>query len=191
MALPSKSEIVAAVRGLGLLLRGDDRALLCYDLSLDGFWRSFWLPLVLVVAYALVMQPTAVELAAYSDDRTSYQLIQLVKLLLGWIAYFVVIAGITRMFGLGGRFGIFVILSNWAQAILIAASLPILAGANWGFIPPSVLGGWSTALLPVGLYIVWRIARHGLGTSLSLAFAIAALDVLVPLAMYGLVDLLL
>lgn len=191
MALPSGAEIRSAVKGLGLLLRGDERALHCYDLSLDGFWRSFWLPLLLLVLYALVMQPTAVELAAYDDDRAFYMLVQAVKFLLGWIAYFALIAGVSRIFGLGGRFGIFVILYNWAQAITTAATLPILAGVSWDLLSASVLTGWSTALLLAWLYIVVRIARHGLGATLSLALAISALDLLISLAMHRLVDLIL
>lgn len=191
MALPSSAEIRAAVKGLGLLLRGDERALLCYDLSLDGFWRSFWLPLLLVVAYTLVMQPSAVELAAYDDDRAFYMLVQAVKFLFGWVAYFALIAGISRIFGLGDRFGIFVILYNWAQAITTAATLPILAGVSSGVLSASVLTGWSTALLLAWLYIVVRIARHGLGGTLPLAITVSMLDLLVTLVMHRLVDLLL
>ena len=191
MAFPTGAEIRAATKGLGLLLRGDERALLCYDLSLEGFWRSFWLPLVLLLAYVLIMRPDAAELAAYDGDVTYYMLLQAVKFLLNWIAYFALIAGISRLFGLTERFGIFVILYNWAQAITTAATLPILAGATWGLLPGSVLAGWSTALLLAWLYIVMRVARHGLGASLSLAIAISALDLLVTLAMHRLVDLLL
>lgn len=191
MALPSSAEIRAAVKGLGLLLRGDGRALLCHDLSLDGFWRSFWLPLAFLVIYAVVMRPTAVELAAFDDDRTVYTLAQGLKFLLGWVAYFALVAGISRIFGLGERFGIFVILYNWAQAITTAATLPILAGVSWGVLPLSVLSGWSTALLLAWLYIVVRVARHGLGATWSLALAISALDLLTSLAMHRLVDLLL
>lgn len=190
MALPSGAEIRSAIKGLGLLLRGDERALHCYDLSLDGFWRSFWLPLLLLVVYALVMQPTAVELAAYDDDRAFYMLVQVVKFLLGWVAYFALIAGISRIFGLGGRFGIFVILYNWAQAITTAATLPILAGVSWGLVSASVLTGWSTALLLAWLYIVARIGRHGLGGAWPLAITISTLDLLVTLVMHRLIDML-
>lgn len=191
MALPSSAEIRAAIKGLGLLLRGDDRALLCYDLSLDGFWRSFWLPLALLLAYVLIMQPDAAELAVYDGDTTYYMLLQAVKFLLGWVAYFALIAGISRIFGLTARFGIFVILYNWAQAITTAATLPILAGASWDLLPASVLAGWSTALLLAWLYIVVRLARHGLGATLPLALTISSLDLLVTLLMHRLVDLLL
>lgn len=191
MTFPTTAEIRSAVKGLGLLLRGDARALLCHDLSLDGFWRSFWLPLALLVVYAVAMRPTADELAAFDGDHTVYTLVQALKFLLGWLVYFALIAGISRIFGLGDRFGIFVILYNWAQAITTAATLPIVAGVCWDILPSSVLTGWSTALLLAWLYIVVRIARQGLGATWSLALAISALDLLTSLAMHRLVDLLL
>lgn len=191
MALPSSAEIRSAVKGLGLLLRGDDRALHCYDLSLDGFWRSFGLPLALLVAYVLIMRPEAAELAAYDGDMTYFMLLQALKFLLGWAAYFALIGLVSRMFGLSQRFGIFVILYNWAQAITTAATLPILAAVTWDLLPVSVLAGWSTALLLAWLYIVVRIGRHGLGGTWPLAITISSLDLLVTLLMHRLVDLLL
>jgi len=191
MALPSSAEIRSAIKGLGLLLRGDDRVLLCYDLSLDGFWRSFWLPLALLVAYVLIMRPEAAELAAYDGDITYYMLLQALKFLLGWAAYFALIGLVSRMFGLSQRFGIFVILYNWAQAITTAATLPILAAVTWDLLPVSVLAGWSTALLLAWLYIVARIGRHGLGGTWPLAITLSSLDLLVTLVAHRLVDLLL
>lgn len=190
MAPPPRGEIAAAVKGLGLLLRGDGRALLCYDLSLDGFWRSFWLPLLMLVAYALLMQPDAAEQAYWGDDTTAFTLVQAVKFAAAWVAYFALIAGLSRLYGLGQRFAIFVVLYNWAQGITTAATLPLLALARWDLLPAGTLGGWSTALLLAWLYIVVRIARLGLGAPLPLALAAAALDLMVSLLLHRVVDLL-
>ncbi|WP_341912885.1 hypothetical protein [Ferrovibrio terrae] len=190
MALPHKAEILSALKGLGLLLRGDGRALLCYDLSLDGFWRSFWLPLLMLVAYALLMQPDAAEQAYWGDDTTAFTLVQVVKFAAAWVAYFALIAGLSRLYGLGQRFAVFVVLYNWAQGITTAATLPLLALARWDLLPAGTLGGWSTALLLAWLYIVVRIARLGLGAPLPLALAAAALDLMVSLLLHRVIDLL-
>lgn len=188
--LPSTAEILSALKGLGLLLRGDGRALLCYDLSLDGFWRSFWLPLLMLVAYALLMRPDAVEQAYWGEDSIAFTLVQMVKFATAWVAFFVLIAGLSRLYGLGQRFAIFVVLYNWAQGITTAATLPLLALARWDLLPAGTLGGWSTALLLAWLYIVVRIARLGLGAPLPLALAAAALDLMVSLLLHRVVDLL-
>lgn len=190
MALPLKGEIAAAVKGLGFVLRGDGRALMCYDLSLDGFWRSFWLPLLTLVAYALLMQPEGSEVAYWGDDGTGFALTQGLKFLLAWAVYFAVMAGLSRLYALGDRFSVFVILYNWAQGITTAATLPILLAANWDLLPSGTLTGWSTALLFAWLFIVYRIARLGLGAAMPLAIAAAVLDLSTSLLLHRLVDLL-
>ncbi len=191
MALPSAAEIRSGIQGLGLLLRGDGRALLCYDLSLDGFWRSFWLPLIILAAYALLLQPEAPEAAYWGDDTLGFSLTQGLKFLIAWAAFFAVMAGLSRVYALGNRFGIFAILYNWAQAITTAATLPILLVTNLGLLPVSVLVGWSVAILFASLFITFRAARVGLGAPMPVAVAATVLELSVSLLVHRLVDLLL
>jgi hypothetical protein len=186
MALPLRSEIAAAIGGLGLLLRGDGRALLAYDFSESGFWRSFRWPFLTLLAYIALMRPDAVELAEWDDDTLAFNLARGVEFLLAWMLYLAVMAGLSRAFGLGNRFAVFTVLYNWAQAITTAATLPLLAGTSFGLLGPGVLAGWSTALLLVWLYIVARIARLGLGAGWSLAAAAAALDLSVSILLHRL-----
>jgi hypothetical protein len=191
MALPLKREVLAAIGGLGLLLRGDPRALLRYDFSESGFWRSFRWPLFALLAYVALMQPDAGELALWGDDALGYALARGAEFLLAWFAYLLLIAALSRGFGLGDRFAVFVVLYNWAQAITTAATLPLLAGTSFGLLGPGILQGWSTALLLAWLYIVARIARIGLGAAWSLALAAAVLDLLVSLLLHRVFDALL
>lgn len=191
MALPLKRELAAAVGGLGLLLRGDGRALLQYDFSEDGFWRSFRWPLITLAAYVLLMQPDAGERAIWGDNTLGYALARGAEFLFAWFAYLFLIAGLSRGFGLGNRFAVFVVLYNWAQAITTAATLPLLAATAYGLLGPGILQGWSTALLLAWLYIVARIARIGLGAAWSLALAAAVLDLLVSILLHRIIDTLL
>lgn len=190
MAPPPRGEIFAAIGGLGLLLRGDGRALLAYDFSESGFWRSFRWPFLALLAYVALMRPDAVELAAWNDDMLAFNLTRGVEFLLAWMLYLAAMAGLSRAFGLGDRFAVFTVLYNWAQAIVTAASLPLLAGTSFGLLGPGVLSGWSTALLLIWLYIVARAARLGLGAGWSLAAAAAALDLAVSILMHRLAALL-
>lgn len=190
MALPLKDEVAAATRGLGFVLRGDGRALFCYDLTLDGFWRSFWLPLATLVAYALLMQPEGIEADYWAGNEIGFAVAQGLKFLLAWAVYFAVMAGLSRLYGLGNRFSVFVILYNWAQGITTAVTLPILLAANWDLLPGGALTGWSTALLFVWLFIVFRVARLGLGAALPLAIAASVLDLSTSLLLHRVVDLL-
>jgi len=192
MAPPLKgeamNEVKAALGGLGLLLRGDDRALLNYDFSEGGFWRSFRWPLLALLFYVVLMQPDAAELAVWGDNTLGYAAARGAEFLLAWFVYLLLMAGVSRAFGLGNRFALFVVLYNWAQAITTGATLPLLAATDLGLLGPGILQGWSTALLLAWLYIVARIARIGLGAAWSLALAAAMLDLVVSILLHRAID---
>lgn len=189
MALPHRAEIAAALKGLALLLRGDARALQHYDFSLDGFWRSFGLPLFCLAVYLILQPVNPVQAEIWADNRLGFLLMQGLEYLLAWAAFLVAMAAVSRGFGLGHRYAVFVVLYNWAQAIVTAASLPILAGSLIGLLPLGTLAGWSTGILLLWLYIVLQAARIGLGAGLSLAVGAAFLDMAISVLVHRLFDL--
>lgn len=189
MALPNRAEIAAALKGLALLLRGDARALQFYDFSLDGFWRSFGLPLFCLAVYLILQPVNPVQAEIWADNRLGFLSMQGLEYLLAWAAFLIAMAAISRGFGLGHRYAVFVVLYNWAQAIVTAASLPILAGSLVGLLPPGTLAGWSTGILLLWLYIVLQAARIGLGAGFSLAVGAAFLDLAVSVLVHRLFDL--
>lgn len=187
----SGAEIAAAFRGLGLVLRGDPRALQFYDLSADGFWRSFLPPLLAAGLYFLLLDPGEVELAGWDDNRIGYGLTQAGQYLSAWIAYLAAILLLMRGFQLKGSYPAFVVLYNWAQAITVAATLPILAASQWDLLPAGTMAGWHFTLLIAWLYIVAQLARLALGAGLAAAAAAAALDLAVTVLLHRAVDLIL
>lgn len=189
MALPSRAEIAAALKGLALLLRGDARALQHYDLSLDGFWRSFGLPLFCLAVYLILQPVNPIQAEIWADNRLGFLLMQGLEYLLAWAAFLIAMAALSRGFGLGHRYAVFVVLYNWAQAIVTAASLPILAGSLIGLLPLGTLAGWSTGILLLWLYIVLQAARIGLGAGLSMAVGASFLDLAISVLVHRLFDL--
>lgn len=189
--LPPKGEISAALRGLGLLLRGDASALLHYDVSEAGFWRSFRWPLITGAVYVLLSRPDFGLPDDTTGDRMMFILVQSMQILLGWAVYLGVMAVVSRSYGLGNRYAVFVVLYNWCQAIVTGVSLPLLAGNTLGIVPDSILMGWSTALLLAWFYIVAQAARLGLQAGMPVALAAAVFDFVVSLLVYRLGDMLL
>ncbi|HLT76144.1 MAG TPA: hypothetical protein VKZ87_02050 [Ferrovibrio sp.] len=190
MGIPGGGEISAALRGLAFVLRGDPRALHCYDLTADGFWRSFVLPLVAMALYFLLQQPTEMELAGWEGNEIGFGLVLAGQYLSTWIAYLACVLLLVRGFQLQGSYPAFVILYNWAQGITLAATLPVLAASQWDLLPPGALEGWHFALLVVWLYIVAQIARLALGAGLAAAMAAASLDLAVTILLHRLFSLL-
>ena len=189
MALPGGAEIAAALRGLGLVLRGDARALQFYDLSADGFWRSFLLPLIAASLYFFLQQPTEADLAGWEGDAFAYGLVQAGQYVSAWIAYLAAILLLVRGFQLKGSYPAFVVLYNWAQAITVAATLPVLAPAQAEWLPAGTLAGWHLTLLVAWMYIVAQLARLALGAGLVAAMAAAALALPVTILLHRLFGL--
>lgn len=189
MALPGGAEIAAALRGLGLVLRGDARALQFYDLSADGFWRSFLLPLIAAALYFFLQQPTEADLAGWEGNAFGYGLVQAGQYVSAWIAYLAAILLLVRGFQLKGSYPAFVVLYNWAQAITVAATLPVLAAAQAEWLPAGTLAGWHLTLLVAWMYIVAQLARLALGAGLAAAMAAAALDLAVTILLHRLFGL--
>jgi hypothetical protein len=211
MSLPSGAEIAAALRGLAAALRGDPAALSWYDLSVDGFWRSFWPPLIAAAAYFAILQPGVIEgaiegaiegviegavdsadgLAGMEASRLGFSLVQAVLFLASWLIYLAAMVVLCRAFRLTDRFAVFVTLYNWAQGIVSMISVPVLAATQWGLLPAGAMAGWNFVLLFVWLYVVAQIARVTFGATPILAMGIAALDLGIALLLHGLAGSLL
>lgn len=190
MALPGGTEIAAAFRGLGLVLRGDARALQYFDLSADGFWRSFVAPLLAAGLYFVLQQPGEAELAGWEDNALGYGLVQAGQYLSAWIAYLAAVLLLVRGFQLKGSYPAFVVLYNWAQAITVAATLPVLVASQAGLLPEGTLAGWHFTLLVAWMYIVAQLARVALGAGLAAAMAAAALDLAVTVLLHRVISLI-
>lgn len=187
MALPSGAEIGAALRGLGMVLRGNPEALYWYDMSADGFWRSFWLPLLAALCYFLLQEPNPAVLAAWDGSRIGPVLVDAGQYLSAWILYLLAMVLLCRAFQLTARYAAFVIVYNWSQAIVTAASLPVLVASRWDWLPAGTLAGWHFTMLFVWLYVVAQAARLALGAPALAAVMAAGLDLAVTVLLHRLV----
>lgn len=192
MALPSLAELHAAFRGLGLVVRGDRRALAFYDLSVEGFWRSFWPPLLIAIPYLLLLDAMAVALSTGAEEPVGISLLpQAVLQLSSWLGYLLVMVLYCRAFALTAGYAAFVVLYNWGQAIFMAATVLVLAASHWGLLPPGAPVGWSGMLLVLWIYVVVQMARLALGARTGVAIVAALLDVAMTVLLHRLVDLIL
>jgi hypothetical protein len=187
MALPSRDECRAALRGFALLLRGEARAVAFYDLSVEGVWRSFWPGLLLTLPYVLLLPAADPAIPADAAALAGQFLLQIAV----WFVYLAAMMVFGRAFGLTARYAVFVVLYNWGQAVLLLATLPVLGLTAAGLLPAGVPDGWAGMLLLLWLYAVTRMARIGLGAPLGIALLAAVLDPAVTVLLHRMVDLIL
>jgi hypothetical protein len=182
----------AGVEAAVALLFGRPGALARFDVSLEGFWRSFAAILLVLPCFAVsVLAEGRIESAGLPAEVADgfpwfgFVAVRTVALLLEWIALPVVLALLAGRLGLAARYVPFIVARNWASAVASALysapALLFLAGIA-GAAVSQVL---SLAIVAVALQYQYRIARQALAVPPGMAVAVVVLD-----AMLGLVALL-
>jgi hypothetical protein len=185
--LISTNELRAAWEGSWLLLRSDPQGMSYFDLSLQGFWRSFQVifllaPVFLVSAMAekkLLISENVIVAELFPAD--TYWFAQFMSLGIDWVTLPLILALIAGPIGISRQYVPFIVVRNWTS---ILASMPYLAIALLyltGIIPSGIMVLLSFTCLIVVLWYRFLIARIALQASVSMAIGIVFLDILLSL----------
>jgi hypothetical protein len=149
------NQVRAAVEGAVLLLKNDERGMEAFDLSLDGFWRSFIAVLIVLPIYALIVAIQAADLGP-DPDRPGLAL-RLSSYGLQWAAFVATAAVLAKVMRREPYFVPYVVASNWAAVVQIGLVLAtvLLAAA----LPPAMTGLLLMVLTVGLLFYDYRIAR--------------------------------
>lgn len=171
--MPNIANILRAAFGAGRLALRDPAGMQFFDLSFEGFWRSFF-------AYVLVAPPFLVmALMRIEGEGRDLGLFALAKGLsygASVIAFPVAMIAVARAFNLKAHYVPFVVAYNWSQIVVMGVALPVaLLGAVLA-LPTAIELALSLAVLAWALYYLWFIARVALQANAQLAAAVTALE---------------
>jgi hypothetical protein len=169
--------------GAGQVLLGRPEGLNRLDTSLEGFWRSFGLIIIIAPLSFLFLinqdllapepggapPPVTGELAALFSGA----------LIVDWFAFPFIFALLAPSVGLASRYVPFIVARNWAALIIAAASAIVEVTRLLGILP---VGGVPVALIVVAvvwLRLSYLLVRTTLVVSMTIAIAVVALDFLV------------
>ncbi len=169
------------------LLLGKPGALGRFDVSLEGFWRSFAAIVLVLPSFAISLlglwrgQMERLPPDVVDVPWLGFVAEKLVSLGLAWVALPFVLALIARRLGLTGRYVPFIVARNWAEPVVSALyAVPALFFAA-GVIDAEIAAVLSLPVLVVALHFLYRIARQALGAPISVAIGIVVLDLLLGL----------
>lgn len=171
--MPGLNEIARSLFGVYRLARLDADGMNDLDLSIGGFWRSFFAMVIVAPGYAvLVAQKLA---AAEGEVPLAWAIVvEVVAYVVGWIAFPIAAIFLTRMFGLAHNYVPLVVATNWAAVLQMAVVLgAILLAAGLS----TELGG--LVMLAATLAVVayqWLVIRVSLDTTGMTAFTMLAVD---------------
>jgi hypothetical protein len=173
--MPGGPEIFRSIFGAWRLAHLDASGMLYFNLTVEGFFRSFFAP-ILALPFFLLQVPLQAEPAA---DVTQLLVIEGIAYLIVWIAYPALMILFCRLLDLSQNYAPFIVAYNWSQIVVVALYLPLNA-----VIGLELLGSGMAAILwLLGLlascFYLWFIARTALGASTMVALGLTIAEVLV------------
>jgi hypothetical protein len=181
----SKRDLAAALVGVWRLMHLKIDGFLCFDATLDGFWKSYW-------AAVIALPPSILLIASHAsgvdlESLDTFILAQAIGYAVSWLAYPLLMVHISQYLGLWPRYFTYMVSYNWFQIVQVLAWLPILILAMFG-VPAPVMLVVSLAVNAALLFYSWFIARHGLGVDGITATALVIIDFLLSLLINHMAD---
>jgi len=186
--MPSRREIIAALFGSWRLMRFDADGMNWFNLTIQGFWRSFFAALPVAPFFALLVY---FDFRRQTDpvDVGREMFVTIVVYAVGWTIVPVIMVLVTKLLGTGRNFVPMMVAYNWTTVPqIIIQALAALPGAI-GLISVELSGA---VLFTVVIYILvfeWFVIRIALQTTAMTAAGIVLLletvGVLINLIAYG------
>jgi hypothetical protein len=177
-------EIRRSLGGAWGLFLGRADGMEALDRSVDGFWRSFLVILLILPINAVSM--LAASRAGASDGFDELFWGGLPVLALDWVAFPIVLAAFAGPLEIRRTYTSYVVARNWASplaASILAVPL-VLQGAGW--IPPTAGTLLSLAAMAIVLRYHFMIMRIALKTSIPVSAGLVGADVFISIILVAL-----
>ncbi|MCO5146605.1 MAG: transporter [Aquamicrobium sp.] len=173
--MPPAEDIYRHLLGAFRMMTGKRDGLRLLDLSLDGFWNSFFAIVVALPAMLASWVPLAGDLTA-ADASFGLRLSMLVRLALvdvgAWVLPLAALAAVADYAGIRHRFVHYVVATNWGSAIFAWMTLPVslirLAFPASG----DLAAGLSLIVFVATLVLYWRLTNAALEKGAGTASAV-------------------
>lgn len=179
--IPSQEEIKTALEGALMLARGNVAGMTRFDLSITGFWRSFFAMALAAPAYLFLLADQYAT-SSVGAHIAGVVIIEAVAYVVGWCAFPVAAIFLTRLLGLGARYVPLVVAVNWCGVLqLLLLAVAVLLG---GLAPPELRGMLGLVALLAVLTFQWFVIRTALETTSGTAAGLLVVDLLLSLLIH-------
>lgn len=176
--------VAASLTGAWRLARLKPDGFDWFDLSAEGFWRSF---LAVPVVMPLFLGFVAVQAGSGPASWTGYFFVEVVGYILAWFTFLGLMVPFARFFGLGPGYVPFVVAYNWAQVLILLLLLPPTLLRAIG-IMPGLFNIVIVVLLALAILYIGLIARLALRTDWPQTVAVVLIEMVTSYAIRELVD---
>jgi hypothetical protein len=173
--MPDREEVLRALYGAYRLAWFDRAGMGFFNLTFDGFWRSFFAAVLVAPAYAIL-----VGLQVRTGEAADPGLLLLTEALgyvLAWCTFPLIAIVLTRLLGLGGHYVALIVALNWTAVLQTAVFLGVVL---LGPLLPEALGALAV-MLTTGAILVyqWFVMRTALATTGGIALMLLLIDLII------------
>jgi hypothetical protein len=185
-------EFIRSIHGTWRIARLDPNALAYFNLTIDGFWRSF-AALVLVAPFYIGFLALSYGHHPGLELPTSpavsmewYVTVKLAAFAAGWLIFPLVMVAMTRLLDLTPTYVQYIIVWNWSNVLEMVVILPALIFFLSGALPGQTAAMILMAAHVTMLFYGYLVARTGLRCKPVTAIGIVAFNFLLSLLFNGL-----
>jgi hypothetical protein len=176
------SDGLSGLVGTWRLFVGDDDVSAYYDVSAQGFWRSFAAAIIALPVYVFLV--LAQRHIGLEESLANGIVIYLVV----WAHFPIVAFILTKLQGNSAAFVPWVVVHNWAVlALLCVQTIPYLLYVA-GLIPVSLTASLLTMAFVFTIFVHYRVVRVATQAPMLTAFAMMCIHVLINLGTQTWID---
>jgi hypothetical protein len=174
--MPDREEIWSALFGAYRLAWFEPSGMTHFNLTFDGFWRSFFAAVLVAPAYAILV---GMEVAAEPKplDLGVLALTESIGYILAWAAFPLAAIVLTRLLGLGRNYVALIVALNWTAVLQTALFVAVVL---LGPLLPSGLGTLLITLTTGAILVYqWFVIRTALQTTGGIALMLLLVDLVI------------
>jgi hypothetical protein len=173
--IPDRAEVLRSLYGAWRLARADVTGMHHFNLSVEGFWRSFFAAIIVAPGYALLVVQRTLD-REEGSELGSTVVVESIAYLAAWAVFPLAAVVLTQLLGLGRHYVELIVAVNWSAVLQIAA---FLAAVALSLILPEGLGALLLAIVTATLMLYqWFVMRTALQTTGGVALALVLVDLL-------------
>jgi hypothetical protein len=177
--MPDRKEVWESLYGAYRLAFLDQSGMNHFNLSFEGFWRSFFAAVLVAPGFALLVAHK-LSTRPGSFDLGWAALVQIVAYGLSWAAFPLAAVVLTQLLGLSRNYVALVVALNWAAVLQVGV---FLAAVVLELAVPGFLDGLMLLLVTGGiLFYQWFVTRAALQTTGGIALLMVLVDLVLNTA---------
>lgn len=173
-------EMVTSLFGALRFAQGDSQAAAYFNVTHEGFWRSFTAAIIIAVPFTLLL---FVRYLVSDSDIALYRYVSIhaIAYVVGWVAFPLLALFLVTVYERQHRFIAYIVTYNWASVLQNLLYMPFAILVEAHFVTGSASTLIGLVLLAIVFFYIWFITKCVLDISNFQAITIIVLDLVLSI----------